>query len=44
MHCVEVSGSYGKKVVWGVVYSGFVEDPKENYKIGLWGFNFNLFD
>ena len=36
---VEVSGSDGKKVLWGVVDYCVIEEPKDNDEIGLHGFN-----
>ena len=33
-----------KKVLWEVVNNNLVEDPTDQYEIGLWGFDFNVFD
>ena len=43
-YLVEVVGNYGKKVLWEVVYNHVVEEATDNDEIGLWGFDFNLFD
>ena len=39
---MQVLGSDGKKVLWGVVDDNFVEDPKENDEIGLRIFYFGF--
>ena len=39
---MEVSGYYGKKMLWEMVYYHVVEEPKDNDKIGPRGFNFNV--
>ena len=41
---VEVFGSDGKMILWRVVDGHFVQDGKDHYEIGLWIFDFNLFD
>ena len=41
---MKVPGYGGEKVLWEVVDNHYVEYPKENYEIGMWGFYFNLFD
>ena len=41
---VEVVGHYKKKVLWVVVDDHVVEEPSDNEDIGLWGFDFNIFD
>ena len=35
---------YKKKVLWEVVDDHVVEEPTDHEEIGLWGFDFNLFD
>ena len=41
---MEVVGHDMKKVLWEVVNNNLVEDPTDQYEIGLWGFDFNVFD
>ena len=41
-YSVEVSGSDGNKVLWGVVDAHVVEEGKEHDEIGLRGFDFNF--
>ena len=36
-YSVEVSGSEGEKVLWGVVDDHVVEEEKNNYEIGIRG-------
>ena len=43
-YSVGVLGYDGNKVLWKVVDNHAVEETKENDEIGLWGFDFNLFD
>ena len=38
-----MSGYDGKKVFCEVADNNVVEDSKENFEIGLWGFDFYLF-
>ena len=42
-YLVQVVGHDGKKVLWEVVNYHVVEEVNDHYKIGLWGFDFNLF-
>ena len=41
---MEVVGHDRKRVLWELFYDHAVEDPNDNYEIGLWGFDFNFFD
>ena len=41
---VVVSGSYGNKVLWGVVDNNIVEEINYFDEIGLRGFGSNVFD
>ena len=41
---MEVVGSDGKKVIWEVIENHAVEEENDYDKIGLRGFDFNLFD
>ena len=43
-HLVEVVGNEKKKVLWKVGNDQVVEDPTDHEEIGLWGFDFNLFN
>ena len=39
-----VVGHDGKRVLWEVVDDNAIEEATDYDKIGLWGFNFNVFD
>ena len=41
---MEVTGYDGKKFLWEVVDDHVVEEGKEHDEIGLWGFDFDLFE
>ena len=41
---MEESGYDVKKVLWGVLDEHVVEEGKDHDEIGLWRFDFNLFD
>ena len=41
---MEVSHSEGKKLLWEVIETLFVHEPKDNDDIGLRGFDFNFID
>ena len=43
-YLVEVFGHDKKKVLWEVVDNHVVEEPSDHEDIGLWGFDFNIFD
>ena len=43
-HLVEVVGHDGKRVLWEVVDYNAIEEATDYDEIGLWGFNFNVFD
>ena len=43
-HLVEVVGHDVKNVLWEVVDDNFIEEATDYDEIGLWGFNFNVFD
>ena len=38
-----MSGSDGKKVLWGVVYDHVVEEPNENDEVGLRRFSLYIY-
>ena len=43
-YLVEVSDKDGKKIIWEVINDHVVEDVVEHEELGLWGFDFNLFN
>ena len=43
-YSVEVVGRDRNKLLWGGVNNYVLEEPSDHEEIGLWGFDFNVFD